>query len=358
MRDKLLCLFVVFAFIGFLLCRLSSLCHTPSVETVKVDAPKVASIDELYKPKISVEEAVVPKIPTPEASVVVEKMIDSRFVLDKTSGTLIMEGTIPSEEKDLIMVLNDFCHTFSCVNNISIEPLAKDALWMGVLVPIINEFSNQNIEQGKLMVENNTITLMGNVKSEELKQNIAQSIDLYANGMKIENNLMTVALIEKSPLVLKPIVLVEQNNTKEVSSKSTTIEALAAELVDSPLSQADQETQKEIDLFLKNNSILFKTGLSAISEESFKTINTIYGLLEKAQSNTITIEGHTDSRGDVNQNKLLSQQRADAIKGYLVEKGLDESKLTAVGYGSEIPLVKENTQEAYRKNRRVEFHLN
>ncbi|PSR03031.1 MAG: hypothetical protein BRD50_06575, partial [Bacteroidetes bacterium SW_11_45_7] len=73
----------------------------------------------------------------------------------------------------------------------------------------------------------------------------------------------------------------------------------------------------------------------------------------------LKISGHTDARGDSVLNYKLSQARADAIKDYIMEKGkIRQSRISAKGYGSNQPLIKdpENAQER-SVNRRVEFKL-
>lgn len=73
----------------------------------------------------------------------------------------------------------------------------------------------------------------------------------------------------------------------------------------------------------------------------------------------LKISGHTDTRGDANANLKLSQDRADAIKQFLIDKGgMHPERITAIGYGSSMPLIKdEKTDEDRRINRRVEFEI-
>jgi OOP family OmpA-OmpF porin len=71
----------------------------------------------------------------------------------------------------------------------------------------------------------------------------------------------------------------------------------------------------------------------------------------------IEISGHTDNIGDPAANKVLSQQRADNVKAYLVAGGITAARLTAVGYGSAKPLDTGDTDEARQKNRRTEFKI-
>jgi len=100
--------------------------------------------------------------------------------------------------------------------------------------------------------------------------------------------------------------------------------------------------------------INFDTGKSKIRPESFEQLDTVVEYLAHKPSAKVEISGHTDSVGNKAANKSLSQQRADACVEYLVKKGIDKSRLTAVGYGDERPVAPNSTPEGREKNRRIE----
>ena len=80
-------------------------------------------------------------------------------------------------------------------------------------------------------------------------------------------------------------------------------------------------------------------------------------VLKDNPSVRIEIAGHTDSSGDPEQNRALSQQRAESVMKYLTEHGVAPTQLTAKGYGPDVPLQPNTTPENRAKNRRVEFTL-
>jgi len=69
----------------------------------------------------------------------------------------------------------------------------------------------------------------------------------------------------------------------------------------------------------------------------------------------LTIDGHTDSQGDDGKNLTLSQKRAEAVKKYLTDRGVEASRLTAQGFGETKPKDTNDTSAGRANNRRVEF---
>jgi peptidoglycan-associated lipoprotein len=73
---------------------------------------------------------------------------------------------------------------------------------------------------------------------------------------------------------------------------------------------------------------------------------------------TATIEGHCDERGTNEYNLALGDRRAESAKAFLVDLGIDASRLTTISYGEERPLCSEKTEECWAKNRRDHFVVN
>jgi OOP family OmpA-OmpF porin len=71
----------------------------------------------------------------------------------------------------------------------------------------------------------------------------------------------------------------------------------------------------------------------------------------------VIIYGHTDSRGEAEDNKILSQQRADSVKEALIQHGVSEARLTAIGKGEEFPIADNTFKSGRKKNRRIEIEL-
>ena len=100
--------------------------------------------------------------------------------------------------------------------------------------------------------------------------------------------------------------------------------------------------------------VLFDTNKSVIKKGYFADVDALAGVMQQYPDLNVTIEGHTDNVGKDAYNKKLSQRRADAVKAYLVKKGIDANRLTAIGYGEEKPIADNATKAGKAENRRVE----
>ncbi len=109
---------------------------------------------------------------------------------------------------------------------------------------------------------------------------------------------------------------------------------------------------------IKFESIVFGNGEAKLTDGMYDDLDKVADFLLDNPKFELRILGHTDSDGREEFNLNLSQQRADAIKEYLIYFGnIDENRISARGFGSSQPILKEHTDEAKKLNRRVEFEL-
>ena len=112
-------------------------------------------------------------------------------------------------------------------------------------------------------------------------------------------------------------------------------------------------TKEKIEI---KEKVFFATGSAKIEKRSFKLLDQIAQVLRgHAEIKKLRIEGHTDNAGKPAANKKLSQARAESVAIFLVESGIDPTRLEAVGYGDEKPVADNRTKAGKEKNRRVEF---
>ncbi len=107
--------------------------------------------------------------------------------------------------------------------------------------------------------------------------------------------------------------------------------------------------------FFSTTGILFASGSATIRPESTPTLEAVLELLEEHEDVSLLIEGHTDSQGADAANQTLSEQRAAAVRSYLVEHGVDAGRLDTIGYGESQPAADNATPEGMATNRRVVF---
>jgi OOP family OmpA-OmpF porin len=113
--------------------------------------------------------------------------------------------------------------------------------------------------------------------------------------------------------------------------------------------------QKFTEGKIVTHGITFDVNKSVIKPQSMGTLNGIAKLLKDNAAVKFEIGGYTDGDGDDAANKVLSQERANAVLKQLVSMGIDEGRLTAKGYGETKPIGDNGTPEGKAANRRVEF---
>ena len=104
-----------------------------------------------------------------------------------------------------------------------------------------------------------------------------------------------------------------------------------------------------------NQQIFFALGRAKIRKKSYRMLNEVADVLMKNPSMRVRIEGHTDTRGSDRRNLKLSERRAASVRTFMIEAGVQPSRIFAKGFG-ETRLLK-GTKGKDKRNRRVEFHI-
>ena len=130
------------------------------------------------------------------------------------------------------------------------------------------------------------------------------------------------------------------------------------------VSKKNEEMKIDLDVELEKiiigarvnlKNVLFKRGTSEFLESSYDELNLVAEMMLNNPTMVIKLAGHTDNGGNPSLNTRLSQERVDAVINYLVEKGIDGSRLSGVGYGGSQPIASNASEATRRLNRRVEF---
>ena len=119
------------------------------------------------------------------------------------------------------------------------------------------------------------------------------------------------------------------------------------------------EVKREVRQLLQKamQGIEFESGKAAIKKKSVPLLNQIAQVFIDNGNYIIEVQGHTDNVGKADFNKKLSDQRANSVMKYLITRGVPEDRLSAHGYGMEVPIADNKTKAGRQKNRRVEFKI-
>ncbi len=105
------------------------------------------------------------------------------------------------------------------------------------------------------------------------------------------------------------------------------------------------------------DNVLFETGKANLKGSSFKAIDELASAMTAKSTMEIEIAGHTDNVGDKDANLKLSQERAEAVRDYLIKKGINANRITAKGYGDTKPVADNSTEAGKQQNRRTEVKI-
>ncbi len=120
-------------------------------------------------------------------------------------------------------------------------------------------------------------------------------------------------------------------------------------------SSADLQLQLQLATVAAVSPIVFEQRSFEITPESQATLDQVIQILVENPDVRVEVGGHTDSSGDPEANELLAQDRADSVMASLVAAGIEERRLTAVGYGDSRPIASNELPDGRARNRRIEF---
>jgi len=155
-----------------------------------------------------------------------------------------------------------------------------------------------------------------------------------------------------------------ENAEQKVATTQARSDADAALLAANVSEQQASELQRQLEilqakptdrgLVLTLGDTLFATGNSQIKSGATANLDRLGDFLNEYPNRTAAIEGFTDSMGSEDSNQMLSERRADSVKRYLVERGVQSQRLTSTGRGESAPVADNETTAGRQQNRRVE----
>jgi outer membrane protein OmpA-like peptidoglycan-associated protein len=146
----------------------------------------------------------------------------------------------------------------------------------------------------------------------------------------------------------------EEAARAEAERASQASEQLRAQLLDQ-FNRILETRDTPRGLVVNMADVLFDTGKYDLRQAAREKLARLSGIILAHPGLKLEVEGHTDSVGSDELNQKLSEQRASAVRGYLVEQGLSDDSVTAKGFGKTMPVADNATAAGRQKNRRVEI---
>ncbi len=196
------------------------------------------------------------------------------------------------------------------------------------------------------------------LKSNAIEYDLTErtSSALLANNIDVDT-----VLLDGRDVTLKGIVASEEIKTKagEIAANIFGVRTVnnLLEIKSKPVPPPVKTIQKKLDEIIAIKNIEFETNRTIIKKNSYPILLKVVSILKEYPSILISIEGHTDSRGNAEHNLELSKKRANAVMDFLTKKGISSKRLKAKGFGITKPIADNNTAEGRQKNRRVEFKI-
>ncbi|WP_230411693.1 OmpA family protein [Denitromonas iodatirespirans] len=193
------------------------------------------------------------------------------------------------------------------------------------------------LEVGGVVPPPNWTEYMGKLLAAPLKQ--VHGGQLQVNGTQV---------------ALKGTVANEAQRQQIVSAMATALNPTYT--IDNAL-VVGANAQSQLDQALSGRVIEFEVGSATLTPAGIAIVEEMEAAIRRLERPSVQIIGHTDSSGERMSNVVLSLSRANAVRDYLIRKGLPETSLSALGAGPDRPIASNDTLEGRAKNRRIEFRL-
>lgn len=310
---------------------------------------KVAVAQELLAPEIkagskSEESTVVPpeeQMPEPIEAMSLHIQIDD-------SGKMVLNGKVASKEEleAILKAAQDKVGEDNVINNLMVSSDVKPSSWLDALPDLLGLATSG----GALSVGADGVQYTGSVENLSMMNQIidkAKSL-LSSFNIPVLNNLIVDNVVSVDDSVAMTLTPVAEPDNVIVKAEDP-----------SPEVKAVNRCQGMLNESMSGKTINFVTNRANIKSDSYPILDAIEAVMKECKAeianNGVTINGHTDSRGDDTYNMSLSLRRANAVRNYLVGKGVDEGLLKSIGHGETNPVAGNDTVEGRAANRRITF---
>lgn len=175
-------------------------------------------------------------------------------------------------------------------------------------------------------------------------------------GNCVKTPLHGLELEECEPETLTKTTINEEPNKQEPQYSALAVTEPA--VVEEPLSVKEElKPQRIEERMTLAGDATFETNSDVMTEVGKNSLDKLVLSLKDTSLESINLYGHADSRGSDSYNQVLSERRAEAVKNYLIDRGLDGSNISTYGRGESEPVASNDTAGGRAKNRRVELSI-
>ncbi len=237
------------------------------------------------------------------------------------------------------------------------EPIVitEDHLIASITEPVVNTYVPKTI---KISERNSLTVFKGKILDGILQTPIQAKIKIYDNSTgevytSVSSNSATGKFLLSLPSGLNYGISVEAEGYLFHSENFNIPVGSAYNMVSKEIALKNIDIGSKIAL----RNVFFETGKSEVKIDSYPELDRLIQLMLDVPLLKIELSGHTDNVGNDEYNLNLSQRRADAVRAYLTSRGVDKSRVLAVGYGESKPVDSNDTKEGRANNRRTEFEI-
>ena len=227
-------------------------------------------------------------------------------------GKIVLSGAVPDEAAKASMLarMRELYGADQVVDQMTVGGVVTPANWAADVRKALG-YHIKSISHGQVTFDGTTVTLKGEVNSEATRQQVASDFATALNANYTIRNALRVAVSEQST----------------------------------------------IDDLLANRTVEFESGSAVLTPAGKTILDEVIAVIKKMPARRVDIIGHTDGEGARSANIALSLSRAEAVKLYLRDHGIDPSTLQASGLGPDQPIASNTTAAGRARNRRIEFRV-
>lgn len=230
-----------------------------------------------------------------------------------TSGQVLVEGVVPDQATKAAVLerLRGLYGAQRVVDRVEVADVPAPEGW-GESVARMIDAPLQQVSAGALEIRGQSVRIRGNVANESSRQQVASALSVATDSRYTVRNALRVS---------------------------------------------DGGAQQVLDDALRNRIVEFESGSARLSSSGTRVLDEMVQAMKRIGEVKVEIIGHTDSVGGRESNVRLSLARAQAVRSYFVDQGIDAANLSVSGRGPDDPVAGNDTDQGRARNRRIEFKV-